>query len=98
MCYTMSDLIGDNYTNGVSDQKSDMVKACYSCSWASTAFAAALLRLLLFALWCHLLVWWRRTILGWFYEVKGAGFDKGVVLLLKRVKKLLFLAKESICP
>ena len=55
---------------------SDMVWASYSSSSTCIAFVAALLGLLLFAVLCHLLLWWHKTTLGWFYHPEGGGFNK----------------------
>ena len=55
-----------------------MVWACYSSSSTCIDFVAALLRLLLFAVLCHLLLWWHKTTPGGFIT------PKGVVLFLKR--------------
>ena len=77
MCYRMSDLAGDNFTNGVRDGISDMVRVCYSSSSTCIAFVAALLRLLFFAVLCHLLLWWHKTTPGWLYHPKGCGLIKG---------------------
>ena len=63
MCYRMSDLVGHNFTNGVRDRISDMVWVYYSSSSTCIAFVAALLRLLLFGVLCHLLLWWDKTTL-----------------------------------
>ena len=38
-----------------------MVWVCYSSSLTCIIFVAALLRLLLFAVLCHLLLWWHKT-------------------------------------
>ena len=46
--------------------------ACYSSSSICIALAAALLRLLLFHVLCHLLLWWHETTPGGFG--KGGGF------------------------
>ena len=54
-----------------------MVWACYSSSSTCIAFVAALLRLLLFAVLCHLWLWWHKTTLGWIYHPEGGGFNKG---------------------
>ena len=54
-----------------------MVWACYSSSSTCIAFVAALLRLLLFAVLCHLLLWWHETIPGWFHHPEGVSFNKG---------------------
>ena len=74
MCYRMCDLAGDNFTNGVQDGISDMVWVCYSSSSTCLAFLATLLRLLLFAVLCHLLLWGHKTTLGWSYHPQGGGF------------------------
>ena len=59
-----------------------MVWVCYLSSSTCIAFVAALLRLLLFAVLCHLLLWWHKTTAGWFYPPEGGCFitPKGVVL------------------
>ena len=54
-----------------------MVCICYSSSPTCLAFVAALLRLLLFAVLCHLLLWGHKTTPGWFYHPEGGGFNKG---------------------
>ena len=54
-----------------------MVWVCYSSSSTCIAFVAALLRLLLFAVLCHLLLWWHKTTPGWFYHREGDGFNTG---------------------
>ena len=56
--------------------------ACYSSSLIFIAFVEGLLRLLLLAVLCHLLLWWHKTTQGWFYHPEGGGFDKGVVLTI----------------
>ena len=66
MCFRMCDLVGDNFTNGVWDGISDMVWVCYSFSSTCLAFVPASLRLLLFAVLCHLLLWGHKTTPGWF--------------------------------
>ena len=54
-----------------------MVWVSYSSSSTCLAFVAALLRLLLFAVLCHLLLWGHKTTPGWFYHSEGGGFNKG---------------------
>ena len=54
-----------------------MVCVCYSSSSTCLAFVAALLRLLLFAVLCHLLLWGHKTTPGWFYHPEGGAFNKG---------------------
>ena len=54
-----------------------MVWACYSSSLTCMAFVAALLRLLLFAVLCHLLLWWHKTTSGWSYHPEEGGCNKG---------------------
>ena len=54
-----------------------MVWVCYSSSSTCLAFVAALLRLLLFAVLCHLLLWVHKTTVRWFYHPEGGGYNKG---------------------
>ena len=61
-----------------------MVWVCYASGSTCLAFVAALLRLLLFAVLCHLLLWGHKTTPGWFYHPEGGGFNKGVFLFPKR--------------
>ena len=77
MCYGMSDLPGDYFANEGRGGISDMGWVCYSSSSTCIAFVLALLRLLLFAVLCHLLLWRHKTTPGSFYHPKGAGFNKG---------------------
>ena len=53
-----------------------MVWVCYSSSSTCLASMAALLKLLLFAVLCHLLLSGHKTTLGWFYHPEGGGFNK----------------------
>ena len=64
-----------------------MVWVRYSSSSTCLAFAVALLRLLLFAVLCHLLLWGHKTTLGWIYHPEGGGFipQKGWFYPPKRV-------------
>ena len=71
MCYEMSDLARDSFTNGVWDR----IWACYSSTSTYIAIRVALLKLLLFAVLCHLLLWWHKTTLGWFYNREKCGFN-----------------------
>ena len=54
-----------------------MVWVCYSSSLTCVPFVAALLRLLLFVVLCHLLLWWHKTTPGWFYLPEGRVFNRG---------------------
>ena len=84
MCERMSDLAGDNFTNGVRDRISDMVWVCYSSSSTCIAFVASLLRLLLFALLCHFLLGGIKPPRGGFITRKWVVLTRGVVLFPKR--------------
>ena len=53
-----------------------MVWVCYSSSSTYIAFVAALLRLLLFAVLCPLLLWWQKSTPGWFYHPDWGGLNK----------------------
>ena len=61
-----------------------MVWVCYSSSLTCFAFLAALLRLLLFAVLCHLLLWGYKTTSGWYYHPEGGGFTKGGGFILQK--------------
>ena len=81
MCYRVSDLAGDNFTNGVRDWISDMVWVCYSSSSTCLVFVAALLGLLSLAVLCHLLLWAHITPKGVVLSPQRGSFysPKGVV-------------------
>ena len=70
-----------------------MVWVRYSSGSTCITFVAALLRLLLFAVFFHLLLWWHKTTPAWSYHPKGGAFippkgwlypPKGVVLSPER--------------
>ena len=54
-----------------------MVWARYSSSSTCIAFVASLLRLLLFAVLFHLLLWWLKITPGGVYHPKGGDSNKG---------------------
>ena len=67
----------------------------YSSSSICIAFVGALLRLLLFAVSCHLLLWWhcqRKTATGWIYHLEEGAFNKGGGLI---PRKGSFIAQQG---
>ena len=62
---------------------------CYSSSSTCIAFVASLLRLLLFVVLCHLLLWWHKTPPGGFITPKG-------VVLTRPQQGWLYLPKGAV--